>query len=71
MQMGKWEDALISLQRAVQSENNQMILVARWYLGLCYLRVDDAELARRQFEILASSKNEYTVRSRRILRKIQ
>jgi len=71
MQMGKWEDALISLKNAVKSGESQIMDATRWYLGLCLLRIDDSESAREQFKMLASSKNEYTIRSRRILRKIQ
>lgn len=71
MELGKWEDALVALHIAVQTNDNQMVSVARWYLGLCYLRMDDAESACMQFDVLASSKNQYTVRARRILRKIQ
>jgi len=71
MQMGKWEDALISLKNAVKTDDIQMECVARWYLGLCFLRIDDSESAREQFKILASSKNDYTIRSQRILRKMK
>lgn len=68
MEMGKWEDALISLKDAVKLDDSQMTDVARWYLGLCFLRIDDSKAAREQFEILILSKNEFTARSRRILR---
>lgn len=71
MQMSKWEEALTSLKNAVEAKDIQMTYVARWYLGLCFLRIDDSESAHEQFKILSSSKNEYTVKSRRILRKIQ
>jgi tetratricopeptide (TPR) repeat protein len=71
IQLGKWEDAIASLKDASESDDIQIKDVARWYLGLCLLRIDDSGAAREQFKILASSKNEYTTRSRRILRKIQ
>lgn len=71
IQMGKWEDAITSLKDAAESDDIQITDVARWYLGLCLLRIDDSGAARDQFKILVSSKNEYTTRSRQILRKIQ
>lgn len=68
MEMGRWEEAVKKLEQAVGYGETPVEKSARWYLGLCFLRIDDSNSARRQFEILASSKNEYTARSRRILR---
>jgi tetratricopeptide (TPR) repeat protein len=68
MEMGRWEEAVKKLEKAVGYGETPIEKSARWYLGLCFLRIDDSKSARRQFEILASSKNEYTARSRRILR---
>jgi hypothetical protein len=68
IQMGKWEDAVTKLQEVLASGETRVNDVARWYLGLCFLRIDDSESARFQFEKLASGKNEYTARSKRILR---
>jgi hypothetical protein len=68
IQMGKWEDAVTKLQEVVTSGETKINNVARWYLGLCFLRIDDSESARLQFEKLASEKNEFTARSKRILR---
>jgi hypothetical protein len=68
IQMEKWEDAVTKLQEVLASGETQVNDVARWYLGLCFLRIDDSESARLQFEKLASTKNEFTARSKRILR---
>jgi hypothetical protein len=68
IQMGKWEDAVTKLQEVLASGETKINDVARWYLGLCFLRIDDSESARLQFEKLASAKNEFTARSKRILR---
>jgi tetratricopeptide (TPR) repeat protein len=68
MEMGRWEEAVKKLEKAIGYGKTPIENSARWYLGLCFLRIDDSKSARRQFEILASHKNEYTARSRRILR---
>jgi tetratricopeptide (TPR) repeat protein len=68
MQMGRWEDAVKKLQDVLLFGETQVEIPARWYLGLCFLRIDDSKSARIQFEILASTKNEFAARSRRILR---
>ncbi len=68
MQVGSWEEAVKKLEEVVGFGDTPVEKPARWYLGLCFLRIDDSASARRQFEILASAKNDYTARSRRILR---
>jgi len=68
MELGRWDEAISSLKNAIGCGENQIAYDSRWYLGLCYLRVDDEDSARTQFEILASEKNEYTRKSRQILR---
>jgi len=68
MQMARWEEAVTKLQDALAFGETQVESLARWYLGLCFLRIDDSKSAREQFEILASGKNEFTARSRIILR---
>jgi hypothetical protein len=66
--MGRWEEAVKKLQDVLLFGETQVEIPARWYLGLCFLRIDDSKSARIQFEILASKKNEFAARSRRILR---
>jgi len=68
MQMSRWEDAVKKFEMVLGYGLTQVEKPARWYLGLCFLKMDDSVSARKQFEILASAKNEYTARSRRILR---
>jgi hypothetical protein len=68
MEMERWEEAAKKLEQVVGCGKTPVENSARWYLGLCFLRIDDSRSARQQFEILTSSKNEYTARSRRILR---
>jgi tetratricopeptide (TPR) repeat protein len=68
MQMGKWEEAVKKLEEVLGYGETRVSEPARWYLGLCFLRLDDSKSARKQFEILASAKNEYSIKSRRILR---
>jgi len=68
MELGRWDEAIGSLKSAIGCAENHLIYDSRWYLGLCYLRINDEDSARTQFEILASEKNEYTRKSRQILR---
>lgn len=68
MQMARWEEAVKKFEEVIQFGETQVEKPAHWYLGLCFLRLDNSGSARPHFEILASSRNEYTARARRILR---
>ncbi|KPK84095.1 MAG: hypothetical protein AMS27_10915 [Bacteroides sp. SM23_62_1] len=68
IELGRWEDAIHSFQQAIGCGESQMDASIRWYLGLCYLRIDDDESAKKQFEVLSSEKNPYTIKARKILR---
>jgi tetratricopeptide (TPR) repeat protein len=65
---GKWELAIEYLNQAVAAGESEILIHARWYLGLCYLRIENAAAAREQFESLCETKNEYSKRSGKILR---
>ncbi|MBL7112747.1 MAG: hypothetical protein ISS19_12500 [Bacteroidales bacterium] len=64
----KWEMAIDAFIQVIEGGNSDILGDARWYLGLCYLRVENASAAREQFEFLSEAKNEYSKRARKILR---
>ena len=64
----RWEKAIESFRRVISAGDSEIKTDAEWYLGLCYLMVDNASAAREQFEKLAATKNQYSKRARRILR---
>ncbi len=68
IQQEKWEMAIDAFIQVINDGNVYILGDARWYLGLCYLRVENAPAAREQFEILSEGKNEYSKRARKILR---
>ena len=60
--------AIEAFNLAIASGSSDILSDARWYLGLCYLRVENASAAREQFEFLAEVKNEYSKRAIKIIR---
>lgn len=64
----RWEKAIESFRRVLSAGDSEIKTDAVWYLGLCYLMVDNASAAREQFEKLTATKNEYSKRARKILR---
>lgn len=68
IQQEKWEAAIGSFNQVITCGESDILIDARWYLGLCYLRIENASAARRQFDILSESENEYSKRARKILK---
>jgi tetratricopeptide (TPR) repeat protein len=64
----KWELAIESFMQVIACGASDVLNDARWYLGLCYLRVENPSTAREQFEMLSMAKNEYSKRARKIIR---
>jgi len=62
--------AQASLHKVIEHNDNLYIEPAEWYLGLCYVALDDNERARRQFARIASGNSEYAEDARKALRKI-
>jgi len=71
MNMERWTEAIESFIQVIEKGESEMMVPARWYLGLCYLKIDDTKSARKQFEQLSRTKNQYTSRARRILRRMK
>jgi hypothetical protein len=69
-ELNEFENARSSLIKVIEHNNNLYIEQARWYLGLCYLMLDDKSNARQQFLELANKEGYYRDESQRILRKL-
>ena len=67
----RYHDAESSLNKVVDHQDNLYVEQAEWYLGLCYLALNENELARRKFAILASGNSEKAEEARKLLRKIK
>ena len=64
----KWELAIEALNQVISGGDSDILSDARWYLGLCYLRVENASAAKEQFEILSEAENDYSKRASKIIR---
>ncbi len=66
----EYQKADKSLSRVIEQNDNLYIEQARWYLGFCYLKLEEADKAREQFGKLAENKGYYQKQARKILKKI-
>ena len=69
-ELKEYENARSSLAKVIEHNDNLYIEQARWYLGFCYIMLNDKSKARQQFVQLANKDGYYRDESRRILRKI-
>ncbi len=67
----KYREADKSLSKVIEQNDNLYIEQAEWYLGFCYLKLNENEKAREQFAKLASKYGYYQKGARKILRKIR
>jgi len=68
IQQEKWELAIEAFQQVISSGEGDIMIEARWYLGLCYLKVENGTAAREQFVFLSETKNRYSKRALKIIR---
>lgn len=69
MEMGNMDNA-ISMFRRVIDRNSGLVVQAKWYLALCYLKQENLEVARKLFRELAEQGKYKSDESARILDKI-
>jgi tetratricopeptide (TPR) repeat protein len=67
----RYHDAEASLNKVVDHQDNLYVDKAEWYLGLCYLALNENERARRKFAALASGNSDKAEEARKLLRKIK
>jgi tetratricopeptide (TPR) repeat protein len=70
-ELERYYDAQNSLNKVIEHNDNLYIEQAEWYLGLCFLALDENERARRQFARMASGNSDKAADARKLLRKIR
>ena len=54
----------------IEDNDNLFVDQAEWYLGLCYLKLNDTEKAIIQFSKISQSNSTYKIRSEEIIKNI-
>jgi tetratricopeptide (TPR) repeat protein len=69
-ELERYSEADESLNKVIKQNDNLYIDQAEWYLGLCYVAINEPEKARRQFARIASSNSEQAKAAKKLMRKI-
>jgi tetratricopeptide (TPR) repeat protein len=67
IETGRYADAYNSFTKIVDHNDNLFIEQAEWYLGLTFLRSNEQEKARKQFETIAESQSFYNEKAKELL----
>jgi len=70
MELEKYSDANKKSQNILDNKPNAFVESATWYLGMCYILIDERDKAADQFEILANREGYYQNNAKNILKRI-
>lgn len=70
-ELERYREAGTSFEKVIEHNDNLYIDQAEWYLGLCFLAINETDRARRQFARIASGNSEKREEAAKILKKIQ
>jgi hypothetical protein len=70
-ELGEYRNAIQSFGEVVQHGDNLLVEQSEWYIGLCYLRIEEREKAAAQFKSIVSRNGFYREQSRILLKQIE
>jgi hypothetical protein len=68
---GAYNKAINSFAEVVHQGDNLLVEQSEWYIGLCYLRIDERQKARTQFRTIVSRGGFYGEQSRKLLKQLE
>jgi tetratricopeptide (TPR) repeat protein len=69
--LGDYRSAIRSFSEVVQHGDNLLVEQSEWYIGLCYLRIEEREKAVRQFKYIVSGNGFYRDQSSKLLKQLE
>ncbi len=69
--LGDYNNAISSFTEVVRNGDNLLVEQSEWYIGLCYLRVEEREKALAQFRSIVSRNGFYQDQSRKLLKQLE
>lgn len=70
-ELGDYHKAISSFSAVVREGDNLLVEQSEWYIGLCYLRVEERQKAIAQFRSISSGKGFYREQSSKLLRQLE
>ncbi len=70
MELNRYETAIYQMNELVNNNQQPFAIHAEWYLGLCYLKLNDETKARDYFKKIYENNGYYSSRAHDILKKL-
>ena len=70
MELNRYETAIYQMNELINNNGQPYSIHAEWYLGLCYLKLNDKNKARHYFKKIVEDNSYYSSRAREILKKL-
>jgi len=70
-EQGEYRRAISSFLEVVQQGDNLLVEQSEWYIGLCYLRIEERQKAVAQFRSIVSRKGFYKEQSGKLLKQLE
>jgi tetratricopeptide (TPR) repeat protein len=68
--LGDYKSAIKSFNEVVQHGDNLLVEQSQWFIGLCYLKMNEKAEAANQFRSIVASKGYYSEKSRDLLKQL-
>ena len=69
--LGDYKNAISSYAEVVQHGDNLLVEQSRWFIGLCYLRINEREKAVSQFRSIVAENGFYAQKSNDLLKQLR
>ncbi|HEY5510530.1 MAG TPA: hypothetical protein VIK10_05815 [Prolixibacteraceae bacterium] len=70
-ELGQYKNAINSFSEVVLDGDNLLVEQSEWYIGLCYLRIEEREKALRQFKNIVARNGYYKDKSSKMLQQLE
>ena len=69
--LGEYNNAIKSFNEVVKHGDNLLVEQSEWYIGLCYLRIEEREKAKVQLKSIVSRNGFYREQSSKLLKQLE
>ena len=70
-EIAEYQNAKNSFSKVIEHNDNLYIEQAKWYLGFCYLKIEEKDKAIMQFKEIAKSDSYFSEKANKILKKLR
>ncbi|MEI7422512.1 MAG: hypothetical protein WCK18_10475 [Prolixibacteraceae bacterium] len=70
-ELGQYKNAIQSFSEVIRHGDNLLVEQSEWYIGLCYLRIEERDKALKQFRSIVARNGFYKDKSSKLLKQLE